>query len=589
MARKISLVLFLCCWAPRAWSAAAYPFPQNRAQPFNTLYPSYNNADVTAVYNAWKSAQVTSSGAGGFRRVQRNGDVTLQAMSTVSEGIGYGMVIAVYMDDQALFDDLWQYYNLHLDGSGLMNWYISADGATTLGSGAATDADQDVAWALCMAQYQWGSSASLAQPYAAYAQSMIGKIWSTEVEQPSMVLKPGDSWGGASACNPSYFDPAEYRVFAQETGNSGWLQVADESYTVIANSLNAASGNQGNGLVPAWCNSSGTPVVAFSGAPTNYQYDSCRTPFRIAKDWSFFGEPRALSYVARTSGFFSAAGAAHITDGYALTGAVQPQYDTSGTGATGQSAAFVGPATVAAMAQAPYASFVQAGYDLLKTDTLLIGGPYYDQSWTVMSLLMMSGNYLDYVPTPSPTPTPDACQYHVRVNCAGAAYSGPGGSFSADQAYSAGSWGYLSAPATTVGTSAGPISGTSDPSLYLDERYGTEVHYRFTVANGPATVTLRFAETYFTSPGQRVFNVGINGVTELNNLDLFAAAGGKNVAKDYTFSTTVSGGLLNVDLVASVNNATLMALEVQAGPLQPHGQPHAHAQLDGDLHPHAHA
>src|SRR5665213_3487477 len=104
MTRKSAFVFILCCWAVKVWPAAAYPFPQNRPQPFNAFYPAYANADITSVYNAWKSAQVTSSGAGGFRRVQRNGDVTLQALSTVSEGIGYGMVIAVYMNDQALFD-----------------------------------------------------------------------------------------------------------------------------------------------------------------------------------------------------------------------------------------------------------------------------------------------------------------------------------------------------------------------------------------------------------------------------------------------------------------------------------------------------
>jgi hypothetical protein len=27
---------------------------------------------------------------------------------------------------------------------------------------------------------------------------------------------------------------------------------------------------------------------------------------------------------------------------------------------------------------------------------LLIGGEYYDGSWTVLSLLMMTGNFLDY-------------------------------------------------------------------------------------------------------------------------------------------------------------------------------------------------
>ena len=37
----------------------------------------------------------------------------------MSEGIAYGMLIAVYMgtkDDQMLFDDLWRYSQAHLNG-----------------------------------------------------------------------------------------------------------------------------------------------------------------------------------------------------------------------------------------------------------------------------------------------------------------------------------------------------------------------------------------------------------------------------------------------------------------------------------------
>ena len=58
--------------------------------------------------------------------------------STVSEGIGYGMIIAVYMNDQSLFDDLWRYEQAHTwtytamgqpsAATSLMNWYIASDG-----------------------------------------------------------------------------------------------------------------------------------------------------------------------------------------------------------------------------------------------------------------------------------------------------------------------------------------------------------------------------------------------------------------------------------------------------------------------------
>ena len=113
------------------------------------------------------------------------------------------------------------------------------------------------------------------------------------------MLKPGDSWGDTDITNPSYFAPAYYRVFGQVTGREAeWQQVIDSSYEIINRSLNAASGNAENGLVPAWCDSQGTPVEAYAGAPTHFQNDSTRTPFRVAQDYCYYGEPRAISFAA---------------------------------------------------------------------------------------------------------------------------------------------------------------------------------------------------------------------------------------------------------------------------------------------------
>src|SRR5690606_5341893 len=119
-------------------------------------------------------------------------------------------------------------------------------------------------------------------------------------------------------------------------------------------------------------------------------------------------------------------------------------------GSCGQSAAFVGPAGVGGMTTNSHAAFVQDAYDNLATQSLYIGGPYYDQSWTVLSLLMMTGNYLNFAPQPTPTPTPDACQYAIRVNAAGSAQ----GLFAADQEYGGGNtWGFINPPGTNQGVS----------------------------------------------------------------------------------------------------------------------------------------
>jgi endo-1,4-beta-D-glucanase Y len=362
-----------------------FPFPQNRRSP-HCIYPSnFSNDDVRAAYAKWKTTTVTSNGARGHLRVQRvNPDPPFPENSTVSEGIAYGMLLAVYMDDQPLFDGLWKYEQSFLDDNGLMNWEIDATGTQILGGGgAATDADEDMAFALVMADRQWGGKGSLNDTYLNYGKTQIDKIWKHEILEGKLV-KPGDHWGDWNTVNISYFAPAYYRVFAQVTGNAGWNNVITTCYDTMDNALNDANGNKTNGLVPAWCTSRGVPN---NGA--NYQYDSCRTPFRIAQDYCYFGEPRAKAYVAKTSTFFSQIGAYAIVDGYALNGTPQPAR-------SGQSAAFVGPAGVGAMSDAAYQSFVDQTYTNVATLNLLVGGTYYELSWTALSLLMMTGNFLDY-------------------------------------------------------------------------------------------------------------------------------------------------------------------------------------------------
>jgi endo-1,4-beta-D-glucanase Y len=388
-------------------STTKYPFPQNR-QANNCVFPAaYDNDDVQAAYQQWKTDLVVSAGSKGEYRVQRTStdgvDTCRPLNSTVSEGIGYGMLIAVYMDDQSLFDGLWLYEQENLDMNGLMNWAPGGQDPTMC-NGGATDADEDMAFALAMADQQWGGQGSLSKSYKQSAIDQITKIWTTEIYQFKYVRAGDGTWATSANLNPSYFAPAYYRVFANLDPNNGaqpkddWMGTIDQVYASINDSLN--NGNATNGLVPAWCNDSnaGNCTPGPGGQPGNYQYDSCRIPFRIGLDWCWFGETRAQTYLGKISSFFSGVGAANIVDGYGLDGTPQP----SNMNSAGQSAAFIGPAGVGAMSASTYQSFVNDTYGLVATDKLRIGGAYYEESWTVMSLLMMSANFLNYASLPSP-------------------------------------------------------------------------------------------------------------------------------------------------------------------------------------------
>lgn len=111
-----------------------------------------------------------------------------------------------------------------------------------------------------------------------------------------------------------------------------------------------------------------------------------------------------------------------------------------------------------------------------------------------------------------------------------------------------------------------PVNNTATPALYQTQRYNTGVvQYQFPAPNGSYTVTLKFAETYFTSAGERVFNIVLNGQQVVTNFDIAAAAGGSNIAIDESFPVNVTTGQIVIQLTPVVQNPEINALEIDAG------------------------
>ncbi len=143
-------------------------------------------------------------------------------------------------------------------------------------------------------------------------------------------------------------------------------------------------------------------------------------------------------------------------------------------------------------------------------------------------------------------------QTPIRVNAGGPTYTDPQGLvWAADTGFTGGS--------TYIANN--PITGTDAQALYQSERYGA-FQYQFAVPNGAYQVRLRFAELYVTGPGQRVFNVGINGQTALGNFDVFAQAGGAFRAIDRLFPVTTSNGQIVIQFAAVTENPQVTAIEI---------------------------
>lgn len=113
------------------------------------------------------------------------------------------------------------------------------------------------------------------------------------------------------------------------------------------------------------------------------------------------------------------------------------------------------------------------------------------------------------------------------------------------------------------------INGVTNPapqSVYQNLRFG---NFTYTLpgltAGANYVVRLHFDEFYWTQAGQRVFNVSINGTQVLTNFDIFAAAGGKDVAIAEQFAATANAqGQIVLQFAAVKDNASVNGIEIQA-------------------------
>jgi hypothetical protein len=506
-----------------------------------TLSLSY---DLLSEYKTWRDRYVVRDGAGNYKRVRR--DVT-NNYDTVSEGIGYGMLLAVYFDDKPTFDDLYCYMALHLISSGnLMHWKVDRYGnnvsefadypitvpnayrdsvpdllcatSATLphgvvyksksGSdiiilktynqwvninpgrtkddyanaqkffesnhpdyyqfsgqersvGSATDADEDICAALCIASYKWPGRTNTYN-YKDEAIKFIKDFWKLDINWISdssgnhAFIKNGSLWGGKDGWNPSYYSPAWYRLFKKFVPNNtniSWDnlivtmdaemgKVSTRTRDYIVNNCGPVVGSAG--LFPDWCDTSGKPqnitlssgrVITACSDPVkpatnsdrsylmdngtiagrisfNSYYDAVRVPWRLAVDYSWNGYNNE-SYAAlyRIFNFVKNTGIDNIVDGYFPDGTPwRSDYkDGFNPGAGGN------PGAVTFYAMYATTSLVSnkiEDYDFVEncfktvrdkkeTNSPETGACYYGDALRMLSLLYLSGKFVDYSDTTS--------------------------------------------------------------------------------------------------------------------------------------------------------------------------------------------
>jgi endo-1,4-beta-D-glucanase Y len=339
------------------------------------------------MYNKWKSTFVPAGGTMKVIRPENGND-------TVSEGIGYGMLIAVYVGDQGLFDGLWAYEKGNRAAGTLMNWCIPAGGGSCSASGgSATDADEDMAFALIEAGKRWGGT------YASDAATMISDIWTHDIDKSSMLPTGGSNYAttSGSATNPSYFAPAFYKAFATVDAGHAWNTVATNVYTALSSIAGKASKA---GLVPAWCGSNCTTVASNGGADDSvYQYDAHRVPWRYGIDACWNSATTGKSFLMSNASFFSGlatTGIGRIVDIYTLSGTPNGDAEPNSMSIIGTAGVGAMAAGNAAFAAAAWQFLLDASYSpasFIKDTGGKIAYTYFNATVGLLSALTLSGNF----------------------------------------------------------------------------------------------------------------------------------------------------------------------------------------------------
>lgn len=227
---------------------------------------------------------------------------------TVSEGIGYGMLITLFAGDIDAFNSLWYYskgYRDYRGGHNLTPWRTGTYSYDALvqqaNASSATDADLDIATSLILAYYMTQNPAYLNDAIA-----IATSIWELEIS-PTFMIYSGNmaTWKKeTSAYNLSYFSPIAIKLFALVDPNHPWQNVLDKMYTYMQ-TVQAA----GPGMLPDWSDVNGVAIDPKNGSATKtywrFFHEAVRIPWRIAWDYYWTQDTRAQQVLAGMNNFIS--------------------------------------------------------------------------------------------------------------------------------------------------------------------------------------------------------------------------------------------------------------------------------------------
>jgi len=331
-----------------------------------------------------------------------------------SEGMSYGMMIAVQMDKKAEFDALWNWartYMYHADPAHpayrFFSWSMKVDG-TPNSESPAPDGEEYWVMSLYFASARWGDGQGI-YAYRAMADSLSsamihrGVITGPWKSRPQRVATEGNEFNvehhmvrftpdmrRPDHTDPSYHLPAFYELWAR------WAPAEDRAFwreaTRTSRDFFQRTTNPVTALAPEYANFDGTPVSAnFNPRSSTFGPDAWRTAANWSVDWSWWAaDPRERVLSDRIQSFFDRAGIATYGNRYSLDGATELE--------TTHATALVATNAVASLA-ATDTPRARRFVDALWNAEIPSGQfRYYDGMWYMMGLLHCAGEYRIWTP-----------------------------------------------------------------------------------------------------------------------------------------------------------------------------------------------
>ena len=247
-----------------------------------------------------------------------------------TEGMSYGMMIAVQMNRKDIFDRLWRWskkYMQHQDGplKGYFAWSCKTDG-TRNAQGPASDGELYYVTSLIFASNRWGDATGI--NYLDEARNILDCSMQKSgmdnvapfinTEHKLITFTP-DKWGGRFT-DPSYHIPTFYEVWAKwaKDGRSEfWKECAVKSREYLRKSVHPVTG-----LNPDYNNYDGSLLKWGRLIGDAFRFDSWRVPMNIALDysWSCADRKWQQEYGNRIQDFLYSKGIDTFVDQYNVDG-----------------------------------------------------------------------------------------------------------------------------------------------------------------------------------------------------------------------------------------------------------------------------